>query len=87
MKKELKKRILSSLIIVPISLFFIFKGSFFFIFFLTMLLLISLSEWLKMNKKSEPKILGLLFLIFSFYSTYMIRNKDLDYFLLISGFL
>ena len=83
MKKELKKRILSSLIIVPISLFFIFKGSFFFIFFLTMLLLISLSEWLKMNKKIEPKILGLLFLIFSFYSTYMIRNKDLDYFLLI----
>ena len=32
MKKELQKRIFSSLILIPIALFFIIKGSFFLIF-------------------------------------------------------
>ena len=83
MDKELIKRILSSIIIIPLSLFFIFKGSTFFILFLVILFLISFSEWLSMTKKLEIKILGLLFLLFSFYSTFSLREDGLKSFLLI----
>ena len=83
MAKELQKRILSSMIIIPLSLFFIIKGSTFFILFLLILFLISSSEWLNMTKKLEFKLLGISFLIFSFYSTFCIREDGLMSFLLI----
>ena len=83
MDKELQKRILSSIIILPLSLFFIIKGSTFFILFLLILFLISSSEWLNMTKKLEFKLLGISFLIFSFYSTFYIREDGLMSFLLI----
>ena len=83
MNKELQKRILSSIIIIPLSLFFIIKGSTFFILFLLILFLISSSEWLNMTKKLELKFFGISFLIFSFYSTFCIREDGLMSFLLI----
>ncbi len=83
MNKELQKRILSSLILIPIALFFIIKGSTFFILFLLILFLISSSEWLNMTKKLELKLLGIFFLIFSFYSTFYIREAGLMSFLLV----
>ena len=83
MDKELQKRILSSIIIIPLSLFFIIKGSTFFILFLLILFLISSSEWLNMTKKLKFKLLGISFLIFSFYSTFYIREDGLMSFLLI----
>jgi|TARA_B100001093_G_scaffold514390_1_gene588308 phosphatidate cytidylyltransferase len=83
MDKELQKRILSSIIIIPLSLFFIIKGSTFFILFLLILFLISSSEWLNMTEKLEIKLLGIFFLIFSFYSTFYIREDNLMFFLLI----
>ena len=83
MKKELQKRILSSIILMPLSFFFIIKGSAFFILFLITLFLISATEWIKINKKIELKVSGSFFLILSFYSTYLLRKEDLDSFLLI----
>ena len=83
MEKELQKRFLSSLIIIPLSLFFIIKGSIFFTLFLCIVFLISLSEWFKMIKKIEMRILGLVFLMFSFYSAYILRDQDFYLFLLI----
>jgi phosphatidate cytidylyltransferase len=83
MKNELIKRILSSIIIIPISFFFIFKGSLFLIFFLLFLFLISFYEWLNIVKKIYLKILGTIFLIFSFYSCYILREHDYSSFLLI----
>ena len=44
MKKEFEKRLYSSLIIIPISLFFLFQGSVFFIFFLSTLFLVTSYE-------------------------------------------
>ena len=49
MIKEFEKRFLSSIILIPISIFFIIKGSVFFIFFLSVLFLVTSYEWLKMN--------------------------------------
>ncbi len=75
MNKELTKRILSSLVLVPITLFFIIKGSLFFTFFIATCLIITLYEWHIMSKKKSYNIFGYIFLIFSFYSAYFIRNE------------
>ena len=83
MKNELIKRILSSVIIIPISLFFIYKGSFFFIFFLLSLFLVSLYEWCNIVKKINLKIYGIIFLLLSFYSCYILRENSISFFLLI----
>ena len=81
--KELKKRILSSTILIPVSFFFIFEGSITFIFFLSIIFLAMSFEWFKMTKKKELiRILGLFFLFFSFYSAIYLRQYiGLNFFL------
>ena len=77
MIKEFEKRLLSSLILFPIAIFFIIKGSVFFTFFLSILFLATSYEWLKMSKKNNLlKILGIIFLLFSFYVAYKIREGE-----------
>ena len=83
MEKELQKRIISSIIIIPLSFFFIIKGSVFFILFLIILFSIASFEWLKMTKKKELKFFGIFFLFLSFYSVYLIRDRSLFEFLMI----
>ena len=83
MKQELFKRILTSLLLIPFVFFFILKGSFFFIFFLSVLFLISSIEWIKMNKKIELKFFGILLLFLSFYSSYFLFENSLINFLFI----
>ena len=85
MPTELKKRILSSIIIIPITFFFIVQGSTFFLFFLTLLFLISSYEWIKIIKKSFIiKLIGIIFLFTSFFSAYHFREtQNLNFFLLI----
>jgi len=77
MIKEFEKRLLSSFILVPIALFFIIQGSVFFTFFLSILFLATSYEWIKMCKKNNLlKILGITFLLFSFYVAYIIREGE-----------
>ena len=86
MNKELKKRIFSSLVLIPITLFFIVKGSYFFNFFILLILCVSIYEWQNMSKNKYLKIAGIVFLIFSFYSAYYFRNQfygDYLYFIVI----
>ena len=75
MNKELIKRLLSSIFIIPFSLFFIIKGNIFFNLFLAICFLISFLEWHAMSKHKFYNILGHLFLIISFYSFYYVRNN------------
>ena len=75
MKKELEKRILSSLILIPLSFFFIIKGSYLFNFFLLFCISICFYEWHFMSKSKIYHSLGFFFLIFSFYSAYELRNS------------
>ena len=80
-KNELTKRIFSSIILIPIVLFIIIKGSVLFNFFISLCFLITAHEWLQMSKPNIQKIFGLLFAIISFYSVFKIRNDfDQDYF-------
>ena len=78
MSQEFKVRILSSLILIPLSLFFIIKGSYFFSLFLIICFLITCYEWHMMSKFKNYYLIGFLFLIFSFYFTYCLRNKFED---------
>ena len=75
MNQELIKRILSSIILIPIVLFFIIKGSFLFNFFLLLCFLVTSFEWHMMSKKKLYNILGLFYLVVSFYSIYKLRNE------------
>ena len=77
MIKEIEKRILSSLILIPIAFFFIFKGSVFFIFFLIISFFVTSYEWLKMSKKMNLiRISGIIFLLISFYFAYLLRAEQ-----------
>ena len=81
--KELQKRIISSVILLPLALYFIFAGSLYLIFFTMICFFVSIYEWNKMVKKIELKFLGTLFLIFSFYSFYEISIVYLWIFVLL----
>ena len=74
MKKELQKRILSSIILIPLALFFIIKGSFLFNFFISICFFITCYEWHMMTRNKKYNVFGFIFLIFSFYSIYKLRN-------------
>ena len=85
MIKEFEKRLLSSIILIPIAIFFIIQGSVYFIFFLNILFLATSYEWLKMTKKNNLlRFLGIIFLLFSFYAAFEIReNNNFKFFLFI----
>ncbi len=74
LKQELFYRILSSLILIPLSFFLIYKGNFYFNLFLFLILILSIKEWISLSNNKFNLILGIIFLIFSFFSAYMIRN-------------
>ena len=74
LNQELFYRILSSLILIPLSFFLIYKGNFYFNLFLFLILIISIKEWISLSYNKFNLILGIIFLIFSFFSAYMIRS-------------
>jgi phosphatidate cytidylyltransferase len=80
-KDELRKRVLSSFILIPTVFFVIIEGSFIFNFFIFICFSITAYEWIQMSKSNIQKILGLLFIIFSFFTIFKIRNDfNQDYF-------
>ena len=85
MINEFEKRLLSSTVLIPMSMFFIIKGSIFFVFFLSILFLTTSYEWVKMSKKNDLiKFSGLIYLFVSFYTAFIIReNFDFNVFLFI----
>ena len=79
MNNELQKRLLSAIILIPLSLFILIKGSYFFIFFLLVCLIIALYEWYLMSKNKFYNIPGFFLIILSFYSLYVLKHDtDID---------
>ena len=75
--KELQKRILSSIILIPTAVFVIIQGHALFIFFLSLVFLITSYEWVVMSKKNDLlKLLGIIFLLFSFYTAFKFRDNE-----------
>ena len=82
--KELTKRIISSLLLIPIAIFFITESNFLFTFFILICFLVTSYEWHMMSKKKSYYFFGLFFLLLSFYSAYVIRistSGSYDYFI------
>ena len=74
MTDELKKRILTSLIIWPLSFFFILKGDYFLIFFLIFIFFAGINELFSTFKKKGNILFLSLVLILSLLSIYYLRN-------------
>ena len=78
MSQELIKRILSSIILLPITFFLIIEGSFLFIIFINICFFISIYEWYNISKKNKYNKFGYIFLFFSFLSIYNLRMNIVD---------
>ena len=83
MNTEIFKRVISSIILIPLSLFFIFKGSFFFVSFLLVLFLLSIYEWYFLAKKRKYLVPGFLLISLSFILAYFLRKNGLTEFMII----
>ena len=83
MNNELVKRILTSIVLFFFSIYFIIKGSYFFNLFILLVFLLSFYEWYKLVNNKISLFIGLIFLIFSFLSAYVLRNIDLLIFLFV----
>ena len=81
MKNEFFKRILSSIILLPIVIFFIIKGSFLFNSLILICSIITLYEWQLMSKGKNYNIFGFIYIIASFYIIYLLRNYSDDKYL------
>tara|TARA_B100000989_G_scaffold138895_1_gene103289 strand:+ start:621 stop:1280 length:660 start_codon:yes stop_codon:yes gene_type:complete len=83
MLREFEKRLISSIILILLTFLVIIEGEIIFNIFLFTAFLISSFEWLKMIKRVDIKILGILFLFFSFYSAFYFRDQNFEGFFLI----
>ena len=72
---ELQARILTTIFLIPIVIFFVYQNIFFFNFFLFLIFLLTSYEWLKMNENKFFKLIGLIYIFFSFYMSYLLRDN------------
>ena len=84
---EFQKRLISSLILIPLTFFIIIKGSILFFLFLFFCFILSCYEWKKMAKSKIILILGFIFLSLSFYSAFSLRENSQEFGLFIFLFL
>ena len=75
MKRELLYRFASSIVLIPLIIFIIIEGSIIFNIFILFCFFLTLFEWYHMSKRYNYYIPGIFFLIFSFLSTYYLRNQ------------
>jgi len=84
---NLQKRTLTSLVALPLSIFFVVKGGYFLLFFLIFIFFAGIYEQFNVFKKTSTRLFLSLLLILSLYSIYFIgQNKPtfLYYIILIS---
>ena len=73
---NLQKRILTSLIVLPISIFFVIKGGYFLLFFLIFILFAGMHELTTVFKKITTILFLSLLLILSLYSIYYLSQSN-----------
>ena len=75
MNTEILKRIISSLILIPLCIYLIIEGAVLLNIFIITCFFLAVFEWFKLSKSTDLKIYGTLFIALSFYSFYKIRNE------------
>ena len=83
MSNEFIKRLLSSIILLPLAFYFHNKRFIFVDFFYSYLFYHCIFEWHTMSKKKSYYIYGFLFLIFSFYAFYELSIELINVFYVI----
>ena len=83
MNKEFIKRVLSTIILLPLTFYFLIQGSHILIFFIGICFMISSYEWYMMSKNKPYKIYGFIFLMISFYTFYLLSIDVVDIFFVI----
>ena len=78
MSKEINKRILSSILLLPFTFFCIIKGSYFFFSLLIVVILIASFEWHSMSKNKSYYYFGFLYLILSIFTVYKLRFDTIN---------
>jgi len=85
MNDEFLKRIVSSLILLPLAIYIIIYGKILFKIFLIICLIVTLYEWISMKKNKLLNFSGLFFLLFTFFLAYKLRyefNDNYTFFLI-----
>ena len=82
MNSELSKRTLTSIIILIVSIFFLYQGHIFFGIFLIIIFILSFLEWIKLSINKISFFFGIFFLIVSFTSIYLLRSENLFFFII-----
>jgi len=80
---NLTKRILSSIILLPLAIYIIIQGSFVLLFFTIICFFTSCYEWNMMTKNVYLKFFGFVFLIVSLYTFYKLSINDYEVFIVI----
>ena len=70
-----QKRIVTSLVVLPLSIFFIVKAGFYLTFFLVFILFAGIHELFSVFKKTQSIIFLSLILILSLLSIYYLKNE------------
>jgi len=86
MNKELRKRFLSSFILITILTIIVIEGGVIFNLFLVFCFFLTIFEWHNMSKNFIYHIPGIFFLLLSFFSIYYLTNKlndNYSYFLFV----
>ena len=78
MSNEFIKRVLSSMVIIPLAFFIITQGSLILYTFIIILFGVSSYEWQLMTKNKSYKNYGFLFLLISFFTFYEVSNELFD---------
>jgi hypothetical protein len=80
MNNELLKRIITSVFLSGLSIFFIINGPFLFSLFLIIILYLSILEWRNLSVSKTSYFLGILFLILSIISAFLLKNSNFLFF-------
>ena len=86
MNKELRKRFLSSFILITILTIIVIEGGVIFNLFLVFCFFLTIFEWHNMSKNFIYHIPGIFFIILSYFSIYYLTNKlndNYSYFLFV----
>ena len=75
---EFITRLISSILLIPLIVFIVMIGSYYFTFFLYLCFVISTFEWVKISNSKKYFVPGLFVLMLSFYSAYKIRFTGYD---------
>ena len=75
---EIQKRIITTLILLPVTIFLILFNQKLFSFFLILILIFSCYEWFNLNKNkiSITLILGFLIILLSIFFSYFLRGDE-----------